>query len=121
VHPSRRGEGFGYILPEIVRYYALSQWTCDYEIGIASFALRRPDVQRYSHFQHHEDSYIIGEGTRMIYEGLFLWSHLEHVIERLDRHVRLGIEPDGRAQSTKSASAKLVDKVGDQNLRRANG
>lgn len=116
VHPSRRGGGFGYILPEIARFYALSLWPCDYEIGIASFALRRPDVQRYSHFQHIEDSYIIAEGPRVIYQGMFLWSEPAYLYERLDRHVRLGLAPDGRAASTKS-----MDKVGDQNLRRANG
>ncbi len=100
VHPSRRGEGFGYILPELGRFYALSQWPCDFEIGVASYALRRPEVQRYSHFQHHEESFILRSPDRVMYEGMFLWSTLDHVYARLERHVRDGLAADGLARKT---------------------
>jgi hypothetical protein len=110
VHPSRRGEGFGYILPEIARFYAMSQWPIDFEVAIASFALRREDIQRYTHCQHHEDSYIIETDAGVIYEGLFMWSTADYLHSRLDRHVRQGLAPDG-----------LVNKVGDQNARRSHG
>ncbi len=110
VHPSRRGQGFGYILPEIARFYALSQWDCAYEIGVASIALRRPDVQRYSHFQHHEESFSLRSAETVMYEGLFLWSDMDHLHRRLDRHCRLGISADG-----------LVDKIRNQQPVRAYG
>ena len=90
VRPDYRGTGLGYLIPDVARYYALSQWLVDHEVSVGARAFNRPEIQKCYNFERHENGFELWKDHKPMLHGLLLSSHVEHLYRRLESIVRSG-------------------------------
>jgi hypothetical protein len=74
VHPSARNQSLPVLMARIIRYAAVAHWDPDYEIGIATRAMLRPEVVRNHAFKAIEPGFVYRMNGEIKWEGIFFWT-----------------------------------------------
>jgi hypothetical protein len=98
VRPDRRHDGLASLMPDIGRYYGLSQWRPDCEISVGAPAFKSERVQRAYEFEHHEEGFSIRKDGALFFQGYLVWSSADHLKQRLGRLIDAGSGQMGRGQ-----------------------
>jgi hypothetical protein len=103
VRPDKRGTNIGYLMQDVSRNFACSQWRFDYEVTISSAMWLNPEIQQRYGFQIYEKSVsFFIDATPLMTNGVLAASKHTAMLDRLGRSVedlgRFGLDAVGGYQ-----------------------